>query len=130
MDPETLSIKDLTEQAGQAEKDKDTDAAISLYNHILKVDKLNTNAFDRLMKLYRELKDYKKELVIINKGIKEYEKFYNSHSKRPSKKVSELSAKLNRSFGLIDKKGKSAYMPQPLARWTRRKETVSKKIKS
>jgi hypothetical protein len=33
-------------------------------------------------------------------------------------------------MGLADKKGKSYYLPQPIARWTRRKELLEKKQKA
>ncbi len=80
------------------------------------------------MILYRKKKDYKSELNIINAGIKAFESFYKSR-KSGSKKIAEISNKLNRSFGFIDKKGNSLNDPEPIARWKKRKLTVEKRIK-
>lgn len=121
------SINELTERAKKAEK-SDPSKAIELYNGILKKDDLQTNAYDRLMILYRKENDYKKELSIINSGIKAFEKFYKAESGKRSKKVSEISEKLNKAFHLVDKKGVSLYNPEPIARWQKRKETVEKRL--
>lgn len=124
------SIKDLLVNAEQAEKNEDDKLAINLYREIINQDPLHIQSYDRLMKIYRQRKEYKNELSIINTGIKEYEKFYNTHFKKHSKKINEISEKLNKSFGLIDKKGIKTYNPEPLGRWQKRKELVNKKVKS
>jgi len=121
------SINELTTRAAEAEK-SDTAAAIELYNQVLKEDPLQIHAYDRLMILYRQEKDYKKELSIINAGIKTFETFYKEQSGKPGKKVSEISKKLNKAFHLVDKKGHSLYNPEPIDRWQKRKQTVEKKI--
>jgi len=121
------SINELTVKANEAEKSAPS-SAIELYNRILKKDPLQTGAYDRLMILYRQEKNYKKELSIINTGIKTFEKFYKSKSIKPSKKISELSEKLNKAFQLVDKKGNSLYNPEPIGRWQKRKEVVEKKM--
>jgi tetratricopeptide (TPR) repeat protein len=129
MTDEEPSIKETMAEAAAAEAAKDNVKAIELYSKAIKADELNAYAYDRLMKIYRQLKDYKKELATINKGIRTYEQFYRSGSKTRSKKVNEISNKLNRSFGLTDKKGNSLYDPEPIARWKKRKITVEKKLK-
>jgi len=45
-----------------------------------------------------------------------------------SKKISEISSKLNKAFHLIDKKGNSLYAPEPIDRWEKRKGVVEKKM--
>ncbi len=124
-----ISIKELLLKATEAEKNKDNNAATELYRQVIKTDNTNTHAYNRLMKIYRALKDYKKELATINSGITAYEKFYKTHSKKHSKKVNELSEKLNKSFGLTGKKAIEIYNPEPIAGWKKRKETVEKKMK-
>jgi tetratricopeptide (TPR) repeat protein len=121
------SINELSTRATEAEKN-DPSSAIEFYNQILKTDPLQIHAYDRLMILYRQEKNYKKELSIINSGIKAFEKFYKEQSRKPSKKISEISEKLNKAFHLVDKKGNSLYSPEPIGRWQKRKETVEKKI--
>ena len=129
MNEKEPSVKEILAQAQEAEKSKDSRTAVELYNSVLKTDDLNVNAYDRLMKIYRQLKEYKKELMIINKGIKAYEQLYKSERKTRSKKINDISQKLNRSFGLIDKKGNNTYDPEPIARWKKRKLNVEKKVK-
>jgi hypothetical protein len=122
------SINQLISKAAEAEKSKDTALAIGFYNQILKKDPLQIHAYDRLTIIYRREKNYKKELSIINSGIKAFEKFYKKQQPRHSKEISEISEKLNKAFHLIDKKGHSLYNPDPLDRWEKRKQTVEKKI--
>ena len=129
--PETenaASTNELTSKAEKAEK-TDPSSAIEIYQEILKKDPLQTNAYDRLMIMYRKEKDYKKELSVINLGIKTFEKFYKDQSGKPSRKISEISKQLNKAFHLVDKKGNSLYAPEPIDRWQKRKQIVEKKIK-
>ncbi|MGN6193620.1 MAG: hypothetical protein ACTHOB_01700 [Ginsengibacter sp.] len=121
------SINELSDKAAEAEK-SDPSSAIKLYQQILKTDPLQIHAYDRLMIVYRQEKNYEKELSIINSGIKAFEKFYKEQSGKPSKKISEISKKLNKAFHLVDKKGNSLYSPEPIDRWQKRKETVEKKM--
>lgn len=103
MEHQGKSIKDIIMNAEESEKNKDYTDAIELYKAALEQDNLYTVAYDRLMKLYRQSKNYKKELAIINKGIK--------------------------AFGLIDKKGNKTYNPEPIGKWQKRKAIVEKKLK-
>ena len=123
------SIKDIIGKAEEAEKNKDTSSAIQLYKEALQHDDLYTLAYDRLMKLYRQSKDYKKELAIINKGIRAFEAYYHKHRQKHSKAINDISEKLNKAFGLIDKKGIKTYNPEPIGKWQKRKEVVEKKLK-
>jgi tetratricopeptide (TPR) repeat protein len=124
---EQLSLKEIISKAGEAESKKDNNSAIELYNKAIQSDSLNVYSYGRLMKIFRALKQYKKELSVINKAIKAYENFYKK-KKTKSKKVSDISEKLNRSFGLVDKKGNNLYDPEPIAGWKKRKTIVEKKL--
>jgi hypothetical protein len=42
--------------------------------------------------------------------------------------VDALSAKLNKSLGLVDKKGTKLYSPEPIGKWQKRKKVVNKKL--
>lgn len=112
----------------EAEEKDDVATAIKEYEKAIKKNALAEKAYDRLMILYRKEKNYKKELRIIIAGIKAFESFYRSKKSR-SKKIAEISKKLNRSFGFTDKKGKTLYDPEPITRWKKRKAVVEKKIK-
>ena len=122
-----FTIKQKIEEAGEAEE-TDNPEAIRGYEEVIEKDPLAEKAYDRLMILYRKEKDYKKELKLINAGIKAFESFYKS-KKSGSRKIAEISKKLNRSFGFTDKKGNAVYDPEPIARWKKRKLTVEKRIK-
>jgi tetratricopeptide (TPR) repeat protein len=123
-----VSIKRTIEEADEAEEKEDISLARKDYEEAIKMNPLAEKAYDRLMILYRKEKEYKKELQLINSGIKAFENFYKSR-KSGSKKIAEISKKLNRSFGFTDKKGNAVYDPEPIARWKKRKVTVEKRIK-
>ena len=122
------SINDLLSKAEEARKNKDDPLAIQLYRQVLEIDSMQIPAYNALMKIYRQEKAYKKELAIINAGIKVYEKYYKVHSGKHTKEVDALSAKLNKSLGLVDKKGTKFYSPEPIGKWQKRKEIVEKKL--
>jgi len=122
-----VSINELTAKAAEAEK-TDPSSAIEMYNQILKKDPLQIRAYDRLMMVYRKEKNYKKELSVINAGIKTFEKFYQKQLGKPSRKITEISSKLNKAFRLVDKKGNSLYAPEPIDRWEKRRGVVEKKM--
>ncbi len=127
--PENIpSVKDLHEQAAEAQAGKDNAAAIKLYEQILGQDALNIAAYNSLMKLYRRSKEYKKEIAIINKAIKNYEAYYRKHQPRHSKKIDDISQRLNKAFGLTDKKGNAVYSPEPIGGWKKRKLVVEKRV--
>ena len=123
-----VPLKKRIEETDNAEEKLDVTVSIKDYAEIIKRDPLREKAYDRLMILYRKEKDYKSELRLINTGIKTFEAFYKS-KKTGSKKIAEISKKLNRSFGFTDKKGNAVYDPEPIARWKKRKVTVEKRIK-
>jgi tetratricopeptide (TPR) repeat protein len=122
------SKKDLMEKAKEAEEAGEWDQAAEIYEQVLKYDNLQEQAYDRLMIVYRKLKDYKRELAIIDRGIKAYEKFFSSKVSK-SKKVIEISNKLAKSFGLVDKKGNSTYDLEPIAKWKKRRSVIEKRLK-
>jgi tetratricopeptide (TPR) repeat protein len=127
--PENVpSIKDLQEQAAEAEDNKDAALAIQLYKQIVAQDALNIPAYNSLMKLYRRGKDYKKELGIIDKAIRNYEAYYRKHQPKHNKKIDDISRKLNKAFGLTDKKGNAVYNPEPIGGWKKRKLVVEKRL--
>jgi tetratricopeptide (TPR) repeat protein len=122
-----LTLKETIEEGVEAEE-QDVSVAIADYEEAIKTNPLAEKAYDRLMIIYRKDKDYKSELKVINAGIKAFENFYKS-KKSDSRKVAEISNKLNRSFGFTDKKGNAVYDPEPIAKWKKRKTIVLKKIK-
>lgn len=123
---EPLKLIPWLDEAGEKER-RDKEEAIKEYKKIAVVYPFNEKVYDRLMILYRQLKMPKDELIWINKAIRMFEEKFKTSAPKPSSKVASISRSLIRSIGLADKKGKSYYLPQPIARWTRRKELLQKK---
>ena len=99
------------------------------YQNIIKNNPNDQKAYERLMILYRQQKEYKKELQIINTAIKVFEKLF-APAKSKGKKVNTISNQLNKALGLVDKKGNTLFEHAPLSTWRKRKEIVLKKINS
>lgn len=127
MEEKVASIHDLLSKAEEDKKNNDISSAIKTYHEILKADAMQIPAYDGLMKAYRKDKDYKKELKIIESAIRVFEKYY-ANSENHSKQIKSISDKLNKSLGLVDKKGNRNYYPEPIGRWQTRKKTVEKKL--
>ncbi|HEY2349583.1 MAG TPA: hypothetical protein VGH64_11220 [Puia sp.] len=126
---EPLKLIPWLGEAGDLEK-QDKEEAVNEYKKIASAYPLNEKVYDRLMILYRQLKMPKEELIWINKAIRIFEEKFKTATVKPSAKIASISKSLIRSMGLADKKGKSYYLPQPIARWTRRKELLEKTRKS
>ena len=126
---EPLKLIPWLDEANELEK-QDREEAIKEYKKIAAVYPLNEKAYDRLMILYRLQKMPKDELLWITKAIRTFEEKFKNATTKPSAKVASISKYLIRSMGLADKKGKSYYLPQPIARWTRRKDLLEKKQKA
>ena len=122
---------DLLQEARQAEADGDLAQAAELYEALIKTEGLDEYPYDRLMILYRKLKQYKDELRVIDKGIRLYQKHLNKPTRNSarSRKLQTLSDAFLKSSGLKDKKGNLLYTPEPIARWSKRREVVAKKLK-
>jgi tetratricopeptide (TPR) repeat protein len=108
----------------------DRGRAVREYQHIAKAYPLSEIVYDRIMILYRQLKEPDKELRWIEKAIKIFEKhFAKPRSKSKSgAKINALSQSILRSTGLVDKKGKALHQPQPIGRWQKRKELLETRV--
>lgn len=122
---------DSMKRGQELEKEEDFPAAIAVYKDMIKLQALDQRPYERLMIIYRKLKEPEKELRIINQAIKTFEKKYQSfvQRKQVSAAVKRLSNSIMKSTGMLDQKGKQLYRPQPLDRWYKRKALVSGKIK-
>jgi hypothetical protein len=126
---EPLKLIPWLGEAAEMEK-QDKEEAVKEYIKIAATYPLNEKVYDRLMILYRQLKMPKEELLWINKAIRTFEEKFKARTVKHSAKIASISKSLIRSTGLADKKGKSYYLPEPIARWTRRKELLVKKRKT
>jgi hypothetical protein len=126
---EMLGDDDLMSQALEHEEEGEWKEAAAVYEKLLKQTRVNEKLYDRLMIMYRRIKDYKKELSTINHAIEVFETQYSRVHKTPNKKISRISNALMKATGLLNKKGENLYQPGPVGRWKKRKATVQKKIK-
>jgi tetratricopeptide (TPR) repeat protein len=127
----------VKEQAGnglsnakQLEQEGELEKAAAAFEKVIREEPLNEYAYTRLMIIYRKTKNYKKELVVIKKGIRAFEKSLKSASRvTVTKKIATLSKYLLKSLGLADKKGNALYKGEPLDRWIIRKAVVERLLK-
>ena len=107
---------------------------IAFYEQQAKSGSIDPFYYDRLMVYYRKHKEYKKELILINKALKTFADHFKKQTDeilavaKSKAAIKGLSDKINRSAGLVDKKGNPHYMPEPMVRWMKRKKTVQAKI--
>jgi hypothetical protein len=82
----------------EAELAGDWDMAAAIYENAIKINKNNA-----------------KELKTINAAIAAYEELYAARLPTKNRKVIEISSKLNKTFGLVNRQGQNLYDPEPLA---------------
>jgi len=108
---------------------------IEEFEALVKNAKADPYPYERLMIHYRKQKNYKDELRVINKAINVFtdqlrrQETAMFKGAKSSTTIKKLSSQISRSAGLTDKKGNPNYLPEPLAKWEKRKQTVEKKIK-
>ena len=125
----TVSHISNLQLAAEEEAKGDLKQAAKYYEAVIKDERPDELPYNRLMILYRKLKQYKDELRVINKGIKIFEDFYKKSSAKggKGKKLTDLSEAFMKTSGLKDRKGNLLYKPEPIAKWRKRKEMVEKK---
>lgn len=124
------TLHELLESGRKLEADKQFDESVKIYSGILKKNPLNEQAYNRLMIVYRKQKDYHKESAIIDEAIRNFGKEAEASKKPVRNKIHQLSMSLGKSTGLVDRKGKSLYEPEPIATWKKRKAMVLKHLKT
>jgi len=119
--------KELLAKAKQAEEKKEWSQAIKNYQQVVKLDPHYELPYERLMVIFRKQKRYKEELKIINDGLKSFGAIYAKKTKKlvaKNKQIDKLSEALIKKAGLA----KNEFVPQPIAKWMKRKEVVEKKV--
>ena len=112
------------------ESEDKNEEAVRIYESIIKKHPVNEEAYNRLMIIYRKMRDYKKEKAVIDAGLTAFREFYRASSRLPAKKtIASLSQALLKTTGLADKKGRLLYEREPLGRWMKRLTTVQQKLK-
>lgn len=124
-------MNDIT-QAHLLEKEGKLQEAIDLYLKIYKRSPDNDQVVLRLLINYRKLKEYKKELQLINEVLKTHEEDAMNERKQwisEHKKMARNSLLLAKSLGLMDKKGVPVYQDPFIQLLHKRKTVVAKKLK-
>lgn len=118
---------ELFKQAKEYEAEGELEKAAEDYEQVVKQHPLEEFAYTRLMIIYRKLKQPKKELKIINKGIEAFKAHHDQKLKAYSgnNAVGKLSRALLKSVS--GKNLKTLDYPQPVPKWTKRKEALGKK---
>src|SRR5215211_6809991 len=92
---------EFMDEAKEAEENNELEQAAKLYERAVKLQPHNEQPYNRLMIIYRKLQDYENELKLINKGIKEFEEFYQKRTNKilgRHQKAAQLSNALARSL--------------------------------
>jgi hypothetical protein len=117
----------MQEAAGQ-------DNTLGDFEAQVKAGVTDPHPYDRLMISYRKEKKYSDELRIVNRAIAVFQKQLDTiqqnilKGNRKRAKILELSKSISRQTGLVDKKGKGLHIPEPIARWQKRKEVIERKL--
>ena len=124
---EAHGLVHLWNLAKQHEEDNDWEAAATIYKQIQKKQPHHQKVYDRLMMVYRKQKAFKKEYTLIKEAISVFQKHYQPR-KNNSPRISKLSSALMKATGLVDKKGESAFHPEPINKWQKRLKVVERKL--
>ena len=121
---------ELLRQAKVYDNEGELESAAENYEQVIRQNPLEEQAYTRLMIIYRKLKEPKKELNVINKGI---DAMMAHHDKKlavysRNNTVGRLSKALLKSVS--GKNKKTIDYPEPVPKWIKRKEALAKKIKS
>ena|SRR6201985_1655727 len=124
--------EDKLDVARNLEREGEFAKAEKGYEAILLKEPTVYEAYDRLMVIYRKLKDYHKELSTVNRAIKAFQAdFINSQKEWMGKHrvAARLSKSLAVSLGVLDKKGLPVNDDPQMVKWKKRKTVISKRLK-
>ena len=129
-----MKVVHLNKAKGKVEvKDKESVTDLSeeakLLEKTIRSNPGNNKALNRLMVIYRKLKEPTKELKVINTAIKTFEERIKQRQPVYNKKIATLSKALLKATGLADKKGNNLYEPGDLSKWRKRKALLLKRNK-
>ncbi len=114
--------------ARKLEQDGDLKGAADLYEKLYRQSAQNGKALQRLMIVYRKLKNATKEIKYIDAAIKLQEQYY-AKVKKADKLTTSISNKLNILLGHTDKKGKAIFKPDEILKLELRKMRLQHKMK-
>lgn len=122
---------ELMAEAEDAEENNELEKAAKIYEQAIKIEPHEEQPYNRLMIIYRKLRQYEDELKVIKKGIEKFEELYQKKSERligKNQKLERLSNALAKSLGQKGKKTETLYYPEPIPKWIKRQKVVEKKL--
>ena len=128
-----VKIDERNRMAKEAEEDGDINNAVRFYEQNIGEDYADKFAFERLMIIYRQQKEYKNELRVIKRGIEVFQQNFKERVKHSlakrvgDRKLEQLSQAIIKITG---QKKDEHHFPDPIDKWLKRKEIVEKKIKN
>jgi len=118
-------------ESGKQWEKEDPDKAAKLYAGMIRLYPHKAVLYDRLLMIYRKQKELRKELQLLNSALSYFQDLHDkAHNRKASKKITQLSNAISKLTGLTKGKKHPVSLPQPLAKWTKRKAIVQNKIKS
>src|SRR5215831_12586204 len=120
-------VEERKKTAREAEEDDDINKAIRFYEQNIKEDYADKFAFERLMIIYRQQKDFKNELRVIKKGIEVFQQSFKQRVKHSlARRVSDrkLEQLSNAIIKISGQKKEELHFPDPIDKWLKRKEIV------
>ena len=123
-------VSSLLKDGKEWEKD-DPEKAAALYQKMIQAYPHKAILYDRLMIVYRKSGELQKELKLLNTAINFFQTLHDkAHTRKASKKITQLSNAIAILTGLKDKKKKDlTNLPQPMAKWHKRKALLLRKMK-
>lgn len=118
----TGSFKD----ARELERKGELKAAVELYQKLHRRSPGNLKVVDRLIIVFRKLKNTVKEINFIDTAIKIHEQYYST-GKKAGKQTISISKKLNLLLGHTDKKGKALFKSDEVLELQLRKNRLEQK---
>src|SRR6185369_2249690 len=76
-----LKVDERNETAKEAEEAGDVNKAVRFYEQNIREDYADRFAFERLMIIYRQQKEYKEELRVIKRGIEVFQQSFKDRVK-------------------------------------------------
>src|SRR5258708_39283779 len=111
-----LSLKQWLMEAREMEAEN-KETAVREYKRIALAYPKNENVYNRLMILFRQLKQPKNEIYWINKAIDNFQAGSKKSKVSANSRIAKLSKSISHALGLLDKTGNPIYHTVPYGTW-------------
>src|SRR3954468_20829002 len=117
----TVHYTELIRQAVEVEAEGELEKAAELYEKAIKQKPFEEKPYARLMKIYRQFRDYEKELKVIDRGLQVFQEHYDKRMEKSV--VNTKAAKLSKALlkAVEGKNARDHYYPEPVPKWMKRR---------